>query len=352
MSLANQILFFLSALGAFNGMNLSIYLFLTNRNRSVANYFLALLLFALSLRIGKSVFLFFYPEIPRIFMQIGLSACYFIGIFLYYYLRSAQAQIGHVPRSWKWIIGAHVLLVLTVGLLFPFGNNIDFWRERLIPGIYLLWTGYTLAALGVIWPILRKTGKTPLKAYEKWILSVYFCHFPVLLSYILSIFNVFRGVYISGAVSFSFILYLIIIVLLFRKKTDDLFGPEVAKYGSKKIPEQEARRWMDRLQQLLNEEALYTDANLKLGDLAQRLHISPHQLSQLLNEHLGKNFSTFINEYRIRRACALIDGDDRLKLEAVGYEVGFNSRSTFFAAFKKVTGTTPLLYREKGTDKA
>jgi AraC-like DNA-binding protein len=80
--------------------------------------------------------------------------------------------------------------------------------------------------------------------------------------------------------------------------------------------------------------------------VARKINISGHQLSQLLNDNLGKSFAAYINEYRIDRACELIANDRGIKLEEIGYEVGFNSKSTFYTAFKKHRGTTPSLYKE------
>ena len=84
---------------------------------------------------------------------------------------------------------------------------------------------------------------------------------------------------------------------------------------------------------------------LSLQDLSKELNISSHQLSQFLNNNLNKNFTSFVNEFRINEACKIITSNDKLTLESVGYDVGFNSKSTFFSAFKKHTGTTPLNYQ-------
>jgi YesN/AraC family two-component response regulator len=84
---------------------------------------------------------------------------------------------------------------------------------------------------------------------------------------------------------------------------------------------------------------------LSLKDLSEEIKIPSYQLSQFLNNNLGKNFTSFVNEFRINNACEIITSNDKLTLESVGYDVGFNSKSTFFAAFKKHTGTTPLNYQ-------
>jgi AraC-like DNA-binding protein len=117
--------------------------------------------------------------------------------------------------------------------------------------------------------------------------------------------------------------------------------------GKRKIEDAQAATWIQKLEAIVEEKALYKNPDLKLADLANAIGITSHQLSQLLNDNLGKSFSTYINEDRISEACKLIATDDRLTLEAIGYEVGFNSKSTFYAAFRKVKGTTPALYKEQ-----
>ena len=143
------------------------------------------------------------------------------------------------------------------------------------------------------------------------------------------------------------LLYLNSLILLYRKRTDELFQSEPEKYANKKLDDQLASDSLTKLDDLMLSQEVYANPDLKLNDLAALLNLSGHQLSQLLNERLGKNFNTYINEYRIRRACEIIRQDRNLKLEAVGYEVGFNSKSAFFSAFKKYTGKTPNLFKQE-----
>ena len=61
-----------------------------------------------------------------------------------------------------------------------------------------------------------------------------------------------------------------------------------------------------RLREIMEVEKAFADEELSLKDLAGDLGISPHQLSQILNERIRKNFSTFVNEYRIDEAKKLL----------------------------------------------
>jgi YesN/AraC family two-component response regulator len=83
-------------------------------------------------------------------------------------------------------------------------------------------------------------------------------------------------------------------------------------------------------------EELYKNPNLKLSDLASKMNISAHQLSQLLNDNLGKSFSIYVNEYRIEEACRIITSDSFLKIEEIGYEVGLIRNRPFSQLSKKL----------------
>ena len=96
VDLSRQLLFLFSALGAFNGLFLSLYFaFFLNKKRK-ANYFLSALLFVLSIRIIKSVFFYFNPSLSGVFIQVGISACVLIGPFLYLY---SSMQVSKKERQ-------------------------------------------------------------------------------------------------------------------------------------------------------------------------------------------------------------------------------------------------------------
>ncbi len=101
-----------------------------------------------------------------------------------------------------------------------------------------------------------------------------------------------------------------------------------------------------KLHMLMNEEKVYTDEELSLKELSDETGIKPHQLSQILNEKLGKNFNTFVNEYRVEEAKRLLlDNPERSVLSA-GMGAGFNSNTTFITVFSRMTGTSPGQFRK------
>jgi AraC-like DNA-binding protein len=116
--------------------------------------------------------------------------------------------------------------------------------------------------------------------------------------------------------------------------------------------EEKGADWKEVLGQLrvhMEMERPWLEADLTLEQLASQLKLRPKQLSQAINEGLGKNFFEFINTYRIGEAKRLLTNpaDKRITVLEVLYQVGFNSKSSFNTVFKKQTGMTPSEFKKK-----
>lgn len=101
-----------------------------------------------------------------------------------------------------------------------------------------------------------------------------------------------------------------------------------------------------QLQALMQAEHLYTDPDLSLSSLAERVQLSPHQLSELLNARLGKGFARYLREWRGGAARAMLLAEPSASVLSVGLNVGFTSQSNFYEAFREIEGTTPGQYRK------
>ena len=239
MGPGDKILFFFSALGTFNGFILGVYFIFLTSKKLLSHYFLGALLLALSIRIGKSVAYFFDPSLARIYLQVGLTACFFIGPFLFFFIKCETRQIRKLPRSWSLQLAGLLLLILTVGVIYPYQRFPFLWGQYLIPLIYLQWGLYVAASIMLLVPtIKRAAGKVKLKFYEKWILTICGAVFLIFASYVWAYLNITKGSYITGALHFSLIIYLVVFTLLYRKKTNDLSSLSGQKYGDKKLDEE------------------------------------------------------------------------------------------------------------------
>jgi AraC-like DNA-binding protein len=106
--------------------------------------------------------------------------------------------------------------------------------------------------------------------------------------------------------------------------------------------------YLQRLLNRMNSEKPYLDGDLTLQKLAKALAISPHHLSQTINEQLNQNFFDFINTYRIEEAKRMLldPAKKHYSILTVSEEVGFNSKSAFSTAFKKQVNMTPSEFRK------
>jgi len=339
MTFGQQMLFFFSAVGAFNGLLLGIYLLFVKKLKNIPDFFLGLILLTLSIRVGISVCIYFYPDWPRIIPHLGMSALFFTGPALYYYIRSSFQREEFDLKQCRSFFGVLTLVLGGVGLLYLFFPVT--WDKYFGTFIYTVWSVFVLLAVYQYYTFTRQAVRNP----NKFILPVLISNVIIFLAYQLISTGWVQVYCAGGSLVFSFVLYANFLILFSKKNNEDP-TKETPKYTNKKISEELADSFVSKLERLMNSEELYKNPNLKLSDLAAKMNMSAHQLSQLLNDNLGKSFSTYINEYRISEACQKIESGSFLKIEEIGYEVGFNSKSTFFSTFKKIKNTTPLLYKQ------
>ena len=97
-----------------------------------------------------------------------------------------------------------------------------------------------------------------------------------------------------------------------------------------------------QLERLMHDEHLYRQSDLTLEKVASRMKVSRVFLSQAVNRCTGRHFNNYLNEFRVRETVRIMSNSaDNLTLEGIALESGFNSRTTLYRAFKKVTGLSP-----------
>ena len=101
-----------------------------------------------------------------------------------------------------------------------------------------------------------------------------------------------------------------------------------------------------KIEELFRKEKLYTNPNLDLNMLAERLQTNRTYVSNIINMKTGYSFVAYVNRYRVEEAKRLLVDvkSKKLTLEAIGKAAGFNSTSTFNRVFKTETGVTPSFF--------
>jgi len=120
------------------------------------------------------------------------------------------------------------------------------------------------------------------------------------------------------------------------------------KYEKTPLADAVKEDYKNKLLLYMKRQKPYLEPSLCLNDLAEKVAIAPHHISQVLNVSLNQNLYDFINSYRIKESQLLLSKQNPNKktILEILYQTGFNSKSSFNTAFKKHTGMTPTQFRK------
>ena len=158
---------------------------------------------------------------------------------------------------------------------------------------------------------------------------------------------------VSAIFFIAFIFYFANRVVLKGLMQPDLFmglsGTATKKYTSSNLTTEQRKSYEEKLIQKMLKDRPFLDPDLTINQLAKELNMPSKTLSQVINQSFEKSFFDFVNTYRVEEAQSLFDNstDDKLTVQEVMYQSGFNSKSSFITFFKKLTGMTPSEYKKQ-----
>lgn len=156
----------------------------------------------------------------------------------------------------------------------------------------------------------------------------------------------FYSIY-SQSIGLAYVLVMYALVAI-PGMVEDLFEIARDKYASSTLGSVDVNDQLVALQRLMEEDAIYTNDELKLATVAEMLGLSGHQLSELINRHLGLSYSQYLRQIRVQAAQNILRREPDQSVLSIALEVGYRSQSTFYAAFKQETGLSPGEYRDLG----
>jgi len=119
------------------------------------------------------------------------------------------------------------------------------------------------------------------------------------------------------------------------------------RYENTSLNRIDTRDLSARLERAMQDEKAYRDMDLTLAGLSARLNVTPHQLSEFLNQSFGQNFRKFLNSQRVQEAKHLLTEEPCMSILDIAFAAGFNSKSSFNTFFLQSTGLTPSAYRKR-----
>ena len=348
------------------------FIFILNKKRNTSLILLGIYLFTL---VGPGFHFFLDNFNIKVVFEFPTNFFFLSPPIFYLYTRSVLGVLRK-KDYWHLLPGIieflffSILLIYTEELARPFYQNIllpnkVFAYLVLIP-IYSI--SYLLASI-----ILLKKYKPVVKnfysSYEESRLNwIYITNWISVFLYLLdtiSCFFLIKKIYMINtymvmSIAIAFIVYWISIYginqknLLLEIENDQKVIVENPSVEEKDIPFQndinivEYEEKYNKIISFVSESKIYKDKDLNLFTFANRLQMPYREVSNVINKFANKNFNLFLNEFRIDEAKRLINNDssDKFNLTWIAEEVGFNSRSSFFAAFKTISGTTPDKYKK------
>ncbi|MBK7871250.1 MAG: helix-turn-helix transcriptional regulator [Saprospiraceae bacterium] len=332
-----EILTAVTGFGILQSLFFAIYFFL--QKQSIKNKLLAFLLLAVTVRLSKS-FVRYYLNYEHHLYGIGFIAFVALGPLSYFLIKAFLDSKFHWKPSYWWHFGIAIFLYSTCLILPLIDYQWWIWTYRSIIIIEILYTGLAFK----LWYNNYQAVINELYSESKWLGILLLTILLVEWLYLLNGFG--WQVYFQGAFLYAGFVSVIGFIALQNAKSRSHSQPNVNKYSNSSLSKADIKHYSNLIEQALQAEKLYQDANLKLPHLANHLNIPLYQLSQIINQEFGVNFSELINSYRIKEAqLRLCNSDD--KILAIAYDCGFNSISAFNSAFKKTTGLTPSQFRKQ-----
>jgi len=360
-------------------ISLILLLFPNKNNYSKRLLGISLLCYSWNCVILAAVYSGVILMIPHIF-RTGSPLMYLVAPASYLYVRSSLSGETK-PRKYDWV---HLIPFVFLAIeLVPFymkssaykiqafnyylihKENLTYLNEGFFNERFHFVFRFALAIIYVClqWRVIsRFMAETPLKlkvkymALIKW-LKLYTLLVTVIFSFIIifCIFNLYFKT-LGEIPNMMIAAYPVIISLVLIFNPGVLYGlnEEVVLVTTNKLmiaPEKQDKLHGRKcsVDDLLLNQQRYLIRGYTLTTMASELEMPVPVLSAIINNEYQLSFSDLINKHRIEHIIRTINDQKiaALTFEAIATEAGFNSRTTFYRAFIKVTGQTPTAYFKK-----
>jgi len=283
-----------------------------------------------------------------------------LGVFIYFYILTVKDELQRIDRKkMKHFIPTIVSILFLIAFYIALGNEsialrdnffIRFSLNFLFVLSWISLATYVAVSIKKVMEGLKKGN--PVHRVFRQLMFLMILAFPAMITGIIT--SVMEWpkdspLNIIYIVINSFIIFSLYILMQ--------RNPYLVQYGTVPVRRENMGKsylanvdlinLKNNMRIIIEEERLYCDEDLNLSRLSDVLEVTPHQLSQLLNEHYNKNFNCFINNYRINDAKKMLIDEPKRGTLSIAHAVGFNSYSVFYTAFKKETLLSPAEFRKK-----
>ncbi len=368
----------LDTLGLVQGVLLGFMLILIHSKKRKAVLYLGLFIILFSLEPLENIFheLGVLQKWPHLIL-LPVSFHFLAYPLFYIYLQRISILEDEKPSYWTMVPGFLELIVGVVVFFLPLHIKTWIKDSNAMLIYFMLGMGYSLfiQILALRW--MERHRKELENQYSlllhrnlKW--STYFIYASILFSvlFLLTFLTENRLVYLVYSAVNVVLIYWISYQGFAQQNISPVYHPGTMEHkapstpktvgngqenenhhpkgANKSVDEQRMfREVLDRIQDYMVKSRCFTKEDLTIVDVSEAIHEHPRRISQSINSLLGTNFNNYINSFRVEYAKELFASDQykNLSIEGIGMEAGFHSKSTFYAAFRKIEGTTPAKHR-------
>lgn len=361
-SFLNQLVYF----GFFQSLFLLLVYILSSKNRKNVNGYIAFLILVLMIGLAGRV-LFISEIFGRNYRFIAMSefSVLLFGSTTYLFTRSSLLNKRFSFKDLTHYLPSVIYNILIILLIMLPSDEV--YQARAKNG-ELLFIVYLLVGGGLVFNIIywimscrlflrfKKNLQDELsyvvhtEFFRNFLIAIGLCLCYWATMYLISIFNHHFINNISRQIIWLSITLVILFIAYYGFKEPQLFKistlVNTKKYAQSKLSKVDLDKLKTQLEQLMEEKKPYLNSKLLKSELAEMLGVSNPEIARLLNESIGMNFFEFVNYYRIKEFVELAKTDKVKNLTFFGLaqEAGFNSKTTFNKAFKKLMRTSPKEY--------
>jgi AraC-like DNA-binding protein len=291
----------------------------------------------------------------RTVYMISYNYGYLVGPLIYLFFRSLLTNTPFNRKDWLHFIPFTGSTILTIadevfGIIYhlPLISLLS-WVTRQL----LLMIVYCIAT----WRLAAKSNAATKPILREFLVYTFAVEMLIVITITVLAFNNgtmpdIRFVFISLTLLVYWITYKLI-------SKPDIFSdiPEPAavqlvvskatKYSKSGLRAEDSERIVTRLKQLMDHDQAFAAPGININDIAQRLSVNRHHLSQAINQHFGRSFTDLVNMWRLNEAKSRLSSPRfrEEKISAIAFDLGFSSVSVFTTMFRKHFGVSPSTFR-------
>ena len=317
------ILIVFSSIAVTSCVFLASYFFFVKTKNKLKDYTLGFLFIAITFRIAKSIFYYALPEISALGVALGFFGFALIGPLALNYYAINRYDLKQLSS------------IQLLHLIFPIiGFIIIISNKDLAYNFYLLTNIGLFAYLGFI----AKKFIFNSNKLTNWYKALFYSLFTLAIIFIYQLLGKTINSYAIGIGLATIVVYFL---FFFALKY-----PVVQKKKSKKVL---SKVLLEKIKFAIEKDKIYIQPAITLAQFSEAIDSPTYLVSKATKSIYNKSFPEVINSFRIKEITQKLKQPEFIneKIEHLAYDVGFNTSSTFYNAFKKETSMSPREYQTK-----